>query len=168
AFSYCVGDGNGGNSTYTVGVNVTAVNHPPAAGSQSVTTAEDTGATINVPATDADNDTLAYTVATGPAHGAVKANQDGSYTYTPDRDFSGNDTFTYTVSDGNGGSATYSVNVTVTPVNDAPTSDTRSVTTLQDTDIVITPVVTDADGDTLTYTAATGPQHGTVEANANG
>ncbi len=42
----------------------------------------------------------------------------GNVTYTPNADFFGTDSFTYTISDGNGGSDTATVNVTVTDVND--------------------------------------------------
>ena len=60
----------------------------------------------------------------------------GSVTYTPNANFSGPDSFTYTVSDGNGGTDTATIDVTVTAVNDAGT------VTIDNT--------TPAQGDTLT------------------
>ena len=45
----------------------------------------------------------------------------GSFTYTPDSDFSGSDSFTYTVTDADGSTSTATVNVTVTAVADTPT-----------------------------------------------
>jgi hypothetical protein len=50
----------------------------------------------------------------------VADNGDGSYSYTSNADFNGNDTFSYTVSDGNGASDTATVSITVNAVNDAP------------------------------------------------
>mgnify|MGYP003311649521 CR=1 FL=1 len=54
---------------------------------------------------------------------------DGTYTYTPNADFNGSDTFTYIISDGNGGSDTAMVTVTVNPVNDAPVAEDDTATT---------------------------------------
>ncbi len=56
-----------------------------------------------------------------PAHGTLVANGNGSYTYTPSPDYHGADSFTYTLSDGAGGTTKGTVNLTVAPVNDAPT-----------------------------------------------
>ncbi len=48
------------------------------------------------------------------------ANPDGSFSYTPDKDYNGTDTFTYTADDATVGPATATVTITVNPVNDAP------------------------------------------------
>ncbi len=69
---------------------------------------------------DVDGDSLTYSKGTDPVHGSVVVNSDGTYTYTPDADFIGLDSFVVTVSDGNGGFVNSTVNVNVTPVNDAP------------------------------------------------
>ena len=54
------------------------------------------------------------------ANGSVTIGTDSTLAYTPDKNFSGTDTFTYQLSDGNGGTDTAAVNVTIDPVNDAP------------------------------------------------
>src|SRR6056297_4367458 len=64
--------------------------------------------------------TLTATLNTGPSNGTVVQNADGSFTYTPDPDYNGPDSFTYDISDGNGGTDTATVNITVNPVNDDP------------------------------------------------
>jgi len=74
---------------------------------------------------DADGDSL--TVLTdpviGPGHGTLVLNADGTFTYTPEADFHGSDSFTYAITDGNGNVVNGSASITVTPVNDAPVLD---------------------------------------------
>jgi CSLREA domain-containing protein len=98
-------------------------NTAPDANDDSATTNEDNSVTINVLAndTDPDGDTLTVGSVTQPTNGSAALNADNTVTYTPNRDFSGVDTFTYTISDGNGETATATVTVTVNAVNDAPT-----------------------------------------------
>ncbi|WP_048751463.1 Ig-like domain-containing protein, partial [Crocosphaera watsonii] len=62
---------------------------------------------------DADQDSLTAAIETLPDNGSVTLNPDGSFSYTPDTDFAGIDTFTYTVSDGNDGSDTAEVSINV-------------------------------------------------------
>ncbi|WP_299418059.1 Ig-like domain-containing protein, partial [uncultured Sulfitobacter sp.] len=72
-------------------------------------------------ASDVDGDTLAYAVGTDATNGSVVVDATtGAYTYTPNADFNGTDSFVVTVSDGAGGQTTITVGVTVNPVNDAP------------------------------------------------
>ena len=85
---------------------------------------EDAPATsINVLAndTDANGDSLTITAKTNGTHGTVAIDVSGLFvTYTPAADWSGTDSFTYTVADGNTGTDTATVNVTVVAQNDAP------------------------------------------------
>ena len=121
SFTYTVSDGNGGTDTATVNVTVNPVNDAPVANNDSATTDEDTPVTVNVVAndTDVEGDTLTVSAVTQGANGTVTF-AGGCVTYTPNGNFNGSDSFTYTVSDGNGGTDTATVNVTVNPVNDAP------------------------------------------------
>jgi len=68
--------------------------------------------------TDVDGDTLNIGSFTQPAHGTVANNGNGTLTYNPAANFTGEDSFTYTVADGQGGSATAKVTVTVTPAGE--------------------------------------------------
>jgi VCBS repeat-containing protein len=69
---------------------------------------------------DADGDALSAVLVAGPAHGAVTLNSDGSFSYKPDADFNGTDSFTYKANDGANDSNIATVSITVNPVNDAP------------------------------------------------
>ncbi|MEX2311148.1 MAG: cadherin-like domain-containing protein, partial [Rhodospirillales bacterium] len=54
-----------------------------------------------------------------PEHGSIVDNQDGTFTFTPDENWNGETDFTYTVSDGEGGTDTATVSITVDGVVDA-------------------------------------------------
>ncbi len=70
---------------------------------------------------DPDNDALTAVLGTGPSHAqSFDLNADGSFTYVPDPDFNGGDSFTYHASDGTLSSGTVTVTITVNAVNDAP------------------------------------------------
>ena len=126
SFTYTISDGNGGTDTATVSVTVTSVNDNPDAVNDTATVAEDSGAnTINVLANDTfapdTGETLTITAVTQGANGSVAITGGGTtVSYTPNANFFGSDSFTYTISDGNGGTDTATVNVTVTAVNDPP------------------------------------------------
>src|SRR5262249_49435750 len=70
--------------------------------------------------TDPDGDLLHALLVTGPAHGTVTLNPDGTFTYTPSPNFNGIDSFTYKANDGSLDSNVATVTITVNPVNDAP------------------------------------------------
>ena len=150
-------DGNGGTVTSTFTWNVT--NPAPTATNDSATTTEDTPTNIAVLANDSDPDGDPLTVTSAAAnHGTVVINPDGTITYQPDANFNGTDTIVYTISDGNGGTSTATVAVTVNAVNDAPV--TVGLPNLFDSnsEIVNVPFASafsDVDNATLTY-AATG------------
>jgi hypothetical protein len=115
SYTYTISDGNGGTDTATVNITVTPVNDAPVAISDSLTTNEDTATTLNLLTndTDIDGDTLAVQSLGTPSNGSVVNNGDGTVTYTPNANYNGSDIFSYIVSDGNGGTASASVNVTV-------------------------------------------------------
>ena len=139
SFTYTISDGNGGEDTATVTITVIPVNDPPVAVDDSETTDEDTPVTVAVLTNDSDPDGDALSVigTTDPANGSITVNADGTITYTPDADFSGEDSFTYTISDGNGGEDTATVTITVIPVNDPPVAVDDSETTDEDTPVTV-------------------------------
>ena len=171
SFTYNVSDGNGGSATATV--NVTVLNAAPVANNDSVSTAVSTPVNGDVSTNDSDPnaDPLTFSVATNPTHGSVVLNANGTFTYTPTNGYSGADSFTYNVSDGNGGTASATVNVTVgVNPNNPPVANNDSVSTAVNTAVNGNASTNDSDpdGDTLTYSVATNPTHGSVVLNANG
>jgi uncharacterized protein len=110
-----------------VGLNLAAPNVAPVANDDSYDVDEDTTLTISAPGvlgndTDANNDTLTASLVSGPSHGVLTLNTDGSFTYTPAANYNGPDSFTYKANDGALDSNVATVSITVTPVNDAPTA----------------------------------------------
>ncbi|HBL28795.1 MAG TPA: hypothetical protein DD490_18325, partial [Acidobacteria bacterium] len=172
AFTYTVSDGQGGSATAAVTVTVSGVNDPPVAAADSTTVAEDGAVTLDVRSndTDADGDTLTVTAVTQGTNGSVVLNPNGTVTYTPAADFHGTDSFTYTVEDGNGGSETGTVAVTVTAVNDAPAAVADSATVAEDGTVNVAVLAndTDTENDLLTVTAVTQGAHGSVAINPDG
>ena len=123
--------------------------------------------------TDPDGDDLTATLTTGPANGSVVLNDDGSYTYTPNAGFVGNDSFTYTISDGKGGEDTATVNLVVSDKvdpNNAPDAVDDNGAGDKNEDITgnVLGNDTDPDGDDLTATLTTGPANGSVVLNDDG
>jgi VCBS repeat-containing protein len=126
------GTDNGGLATSEIKIFLVIIfkaNTPPAANAQSVTTNEDTLKTITLSGTDADGDSLTFSIASGPSHGSLgslgvvscAANTcTVDVDYTPASNFNGADSFTFTVNDGQADSSTATVDITVDAVNDAP------------------------------------------------
>jgi uncharacterized delta-60 repeat protein len=97
------------------------VNAAPIASAAAVSTLEDESLGGVLPAaTDADGDSITYSLASPASNGAANVLPNGTYSYLPSPNFNGTDSFSYRVSDSRGASNTYIVRVTITPVNDAP------------------------------------------------
>ncbi|WP_285334560.1 tandem-95 repeat protein, partial [Vibrio parahaemolyticus] len=132
------------------------------------TVVEDTPTIIKVLGNDTfegDGKVVSLDINNGPANGTVSVNPDGSVTYTPNDNYVGKDTFTYVVTSG-GVSESTTVNVDVTPVNDAPVAKDDTAITDEDTPVTIDvlPNDTDIDGDKLSIESASVPkEQGTVE-----
>ena len=130
-FTYTLADASGRTSTATVTVTVVNVQDPPVANSSSGNTPEDTtlpNIAVLANDSDPDGDMLTVTTATA-ANGTVVINADGTVDYTPNPGFNGTDVINYTISDGNGGTASSTVQINVVPVADPPTSADNTVTT---------------------------------------
>jgi len=167
-FTFKVNDGQADSAIQTVTVNVTPVNDAAVANAEVITTAEDTPIQGQVSWADPDSTDFTASVVNQPANGSVEMNADGSFVYTPAKDFNGIDTFTFKVNDGQTDSALQTVTVNVTPVDDAPVSAGDTLTTPEDTAIGGTLQATDVDSPTLTYTIVTQPANGSLTVDASG
>gem|GEM_PF-2792875 len=114
---------------------------PVDAVNDSYTTPEDTPLNVSVPgvlANDSYPDGLgSLNLWAPPNHGTVNLNQNGSFTYTPNPNFCGVDSFIYRLCDVDGDCDTATVTITVNGVNDTPTARNDSYTTNEDTTLTI-------------------------------
>ena len=156
--TYEVSDGELTDSA-TVTVNIWNVNDAPVATFNSFSTNEDTNYNGQLTATDLDEDTLSYWVKTSAQNGSVDINADGTFTYIPNENFNGTDTFEYEVSDGEL-TDTEVVTVTVNAVNDAPEatdlSSTFSINEWDSLEINLDNQIFDVDNEVLWFSVESG------------
>jgi len=155
-FSYTLSDGQGGSAQAVVKVSVSE-NNPPIVVDDNWMTLEDTSlvseSVLNNDS-DSDNGTLTVTGAdsVSVAGGSIINHQDGTFTYSPPENYSGDDSFRYVIGDNQGGSAQGLVNISVAPVNDIPVAKDDAISTDEDVAVTTNDVLLndgDVDGDTL-------------------
>ncbi|RDD62279.1 Ig-like domain-containing protein [Ferruginivarius sediminum] len=119
---------------------------------------------------DSDGDALSIDSLGQPANGTIVDNGDGTYTYTPDADFSGTDSFTYTVTDNNGSQDQATVSVEVSDTPDAPVAADDRVSVRADGSKTIDVLANDSDpdGDPISLDSFDQPTHGTLSQNSDG
>lgn len=153
--------------TAIITINVTSQNDAPVIGESdpaSVTMDEDgspTAFSLQLTATDEENDTLTWSIDTQATNGTASASGTGSpkdINYTPDVDYYGTDSFVVQVSDGNGGTDTITVNVTINSQNDNPDAVNDSFDVNEDSssnslDVLFNDDDAPDSGETLTITA---------------
>ena len=166
--SWALFDGDVLSDTQTTILTITAINDPPVAQDGSASGTEDTAVGGTLVATDVDSPTLTYALGTQAAHGIVVVNPDGTYTYTPNQDFNGTDSFTFLANDTVTDSNTATITLIIAAINDPPVAQDGSASGTEDTPISGTLVATDIDSEGLTYRLGTQAAHGTVVVNPDG
>ncbi|MBE7671630.1 tandem-95 repeat protein, partial [Tenacibaculum piscium] len=184
-FPYTISDGNGG--TDTANVDVTIGNTPPVAEDDSASTTVDALVNVDVLAnngngldSDVDGDTLTITDINGTTPvvdtpisvtgGTVTLLSDGTLDIQPDGTGTAI-TFPYTISDGNGGTDTANVDVTIVPKDENPTAEPDTASTLKDTPVTTGNVLENdsvLDNATITSFDAISTKGGTVVNNSDG
>ena len=123
-------------------VMVDGGNIAPVADPDSYSTNEDTPLTVAAALgvlegdTDVDGDALSALVASNPSNGTLHLSADGSFTYTPNADFNGSDSFTYQAFDGTEASNIATVSLLINAVNDDPVAKDDVFTNLEATKVV--------------------------------
>ncbi|KKL75513.1 hypothetical protein LCGC14_2054140, partial [marine sediment metagenome] len=149
-------------------------NRAPTAADLAAAGDEDTAISDTVTASDFDvGDVLAFSATTDPANGSVAMGTDGAFTYTPDDDYYGQDSFTFTVTDDGGLTDTGTVTLTVTNQADAPTASDDTTTVTEDSsanavDVLANDTYLPDPAETLTVTAVTQGSNGTVAITGGG
>ncbi|MBP0634945.1 tandem-95 repeat protein [Cupriavidus sp. AcVe19-6a] len=183
-FRYTVSDEYGMAAVGNVRFDIAPVNDVPVTAGETAAMDEDTGilfTSAQLLANDFDVDTptvgdvLVILRVSDAQHGLVKLDADGNVRFLPDHDYFGPASFVYWVSDGNGGLTPATVNIEVRPVNDAPVATGETVTTDEDTILLIeqaTLLANETDVDNphsdLTVFSVRNGQHGTVELTPEG
>ena len=160
-FSFKATDGTLDSNPATVSIIVSAVNSPPVANNQNVSTNEDVATTITLTGTDADLDALTFIVVASSTHGSLTGTAP-NFTYTPTPNYNGPDVITFKVNDGTGDSNTATISITVLPVNDLPAVQSQALSTTEDVSLAITLTGSDPDGDVLNWNIVSAPQHGVL------
>ncbi len=165
-FNYTVTDVAGATDTAVVTINVSSANDGPVALGDSYSTDEDTALTVPVTgvlANDSDSDSsITAVLDVNASNGDATLNADGSFTYVPDADYNGSDSFTYHATDGSADSSVVTVTITVRPTNDAPVANNDTLSTAHNTAVGDVLGASDIDADILTYATTTSPVSGSI------
>jgi VCBS repeat-containing protein len=118
SFTYKANDGVADSNIATVIITVNPANNAPVAAADTYRMKRNS--TLEVPAPgvlandqDIENGGLTITLVNGVSHGTLTLNSDGSFTYTPNPDFRGEDAFTYQISDPEGATSITTVTINV-------------------------------------------------------
>lgn len=166
-----VSDASANRVTTTFTAGTVLLSSPPVATADNYQVSEDTSLGISAPGvlgndSGIDASLLKAVLVTHPARGTVTLNADGGFTYVPNPNFSGTDSFAYKVSDGEFESTAAAVTITVLAVNDAPVAQGQNVVTEEDTPRSIALTASDVEGDALTFAIVSQPTRGTLSGTA--
>ena len=154
-----VSDALGAAGTASIAVDVTGVNDPPVILDQTFSVDQDSVLEGQVEATDVDGDQLVGEVLVPPQHGVLDVDlMTGSFTYTPNAGFVGQDNVDVKVKDPQGSESQATITIVVVNVNDPPVAvNDAAVSTQEGQSVVITDVLandSDPDGDSLSVSNA--------------
>lgn len=171
-FTYRANNSTVNGNLATVTIAVTAVNDAPVASNDSYVVTEDNSLVVDAPGVlgndnDLDDNSLTAALVSTTTNGVLNFNSDGSFTYAPNPDFTGTDTFTYVANDGSSDGNVAMVAITVTALNDIPVAQNDGYKTIGGSVLTVAaPGVlandTDADSNPLAAIMVTGPLFGTV------
>ena len=155
--------GPGGSNTKTVADMITVQSSAPVITTPATqTTDEDTAVTFTLSATDPNGQAVTYAIVDNPSNGTASISGDQA-TYTPNANFYGTDSFTYQATNGTYTSDVATVTITIAGTDDGdPTTNDVSVTTDEDTAVVVNLDATEIDGDNYSFAIISNPSNGTL------
>ncbi len=168
SFDYTISDGNGGTSHAHFDVAMNSNTAPVISSGILAAIQQGAPSAGQLVATDADGDTLMYAIKSGarPAKGVIAFQDDGNFTYTPDANATGSDSFVLTASDGFSVPVERRFDVALTALNTAPIANADSGFTLK-SGATLTLAASallandrDADGHTMTVASVSAIQGG--------
>ena len=163
--TFHVTDGRLSSASAPLSIRVTPVNDLPVATPLDVTVREDSALTFALVGTDAEGDSVTVQLDAQPTHGSLEVAAAGApnFTYRPDADFFGADSFTFLLCDAVGCGAPATASITITPVNDAPVIGlVPDIDMLEDGTATFSLAATDVDGDPLTFSLVALTSGGTL------
>ncbi len=158
-FTFQVNDGELNSNIATITINIAAINDAPVAQEQSLNTAEDNALNITLTGADQENNLLTFVLDAQPASG-VLSGSGANITYTPNANYSGNDSFSYHVNDGEFDSTIVIISISVNAINDSPIANAQSVTTNEDSIVNVTLSGSDPENNPLTFVIDSQPENG--------
>lgn len=163
-FRLTVTDDVGLSANDTVSIAVAGSDGAPVAKIGVISLDEDTVYVGNLSATDVNGKPLTYSIVANGERGTAVITDaaDGQFTYTPNANFNGQDSFTFKVNNGSADSNTATMAVTIRPVNDPPVATGATFSMQTATSLSARMVAGDVDGDGLIYTIVSPPRYGTV------
>jgi MYXO-CTERM domain-containing protein len=163
--TFRVTDGRLESAPATLTIRVTPVNDLPVAAPLDLAVREDGALTFALGGTDAEGDAVTVRLDRRPTRGSLEPAAAGApnFTYRPDADLFGADSFTFSLCDAVGCGPSATVSITITPVNDAPVLGlVPDLDLLEDGSATFRLAATDVDGDPLTFSVVTAPSEGTL------
>jgi len=173
-FKYIATDGSDSSEVATVTVSVILPNSAPVANDDSFQLEEDQALEISAPGvlendSDTEGQPITAVLVSDVSHGSLILTEDGSFTYTPDPNYSGMDSFTYQVSDGDLSSNPAAVSIDVAPVNDIPLA-FNDMGQGEEGDVIEVEVLANDEGmgdNPISVEVETSPENGVVEVVGN-
>jgi len=171
---YTISDGNGGSAKANLDITVTPVNSVPVAVNDRYSTAENVTYNGNISL----NDTISgdggnvWALVSNPKHGKAIVNFDGQFSYIPEINYAGLDSFVYKICDVDRDCSNAVVNLVITHVNDKPVAVDDYTMSPEDSPVIIHILNNDnfgGDGPSATVIAIVEkPTDGTATVNDNG
>ena len=164
-FRSVTNDGTIDSAPATVTIDITPVNDAPIANGQAVVTSENTAVEITLTGTDHENSALTFSIQSSPTNGTLTGSG-AAWTYEPDANYEGGDSFTFIANDGELDSEPATVSITVTRTNEPPVAEDQTVSTNEDVPLGVILTGSDPDNDPITYVVSANPSHGTLSGTA--